>query len=192
MKLFATRPYDEIRIEQIAKQASVSRGLLYHYFPTKRDFYVEVVGAAVAQVAELTEPDAELPPLERLRAAVDAYLNYAEQHSHAVLTTHGAGIGSDVEVRAIIDEGQHRQALRILEQVAEGAGDPEELPPILYEAVRGWLGLLVTMTVGWLERRYVERDAIREMLVNAFVSLVAAARHADPELDRILPPPLSE
>ena len=67
MELFAKRPYDEVSVEEIAAAAGVSRGLLYHYFPTKRDFLVEVVRAQLERLAELTAPDTSKPPLESLR-----------------------------------------------------------------------------------------------------------------------------
>ena len=56
MELFSTRAYEEIWVEEIAERAGVSRGLLYHHFPTKRDFYVAVTRAAAAEVGELTLP----------------------------------------------------------------------------------------------------------------------------------------
>lgn len=185
MALFATRPYDEVWVEEIAERAGVSRGLLYHYFPTKRDFYVAVVRAATEEVFELTDPDPALPPLARLRAGVDAYLDYAQEHPHGILTTHRAGIGSDPEVRAIMEGAQARQVARLVEQIA---GD-REVPAVLYLALRGWLGLLVTGAVDWLEGGTLERELLRDLLVNSFVGVVLAARQADPELDRILPPP---
>ncbi|MBP6848431.1 MAG: helix-turn-helix transcriptional regulator, partial [Kofleriaceae bacterium] len=39
-KAFAERTYDEVSIDDIARAAGISKGLLYHYFPTKRDLYV--------------------------------------------------------------------------------------------------------------------------------------------------------
>jgi AcrR family transcriptional regulator len=185
MRLFATRPYDDVWVEEIAEQAGVSRGLLYHYFPTKRDFFVAVVGHAVRDVYELTAPDETLPPLERLRAAVDAYLDYAEGHVHGILTTHRAGIGADPDVRALVEGAQSRQVERMVRQIAGGENDS----PVLALALRGWLGLLVAGAVDWLERGAVERDVLRDLLVNGFVGLVLGARQADPELDRSLPPP---
>src|SRR5436853_7646623 len=67
MELFAKRPYDEVWVEEIAAAAGVSRGLLYHYFPTKRDFFVAVVRAQLERLAELTTPDTSKPALESLR-----------------------------------------------------------------------------------------------------------------------------
>ena len=37
-RLLGARPFDEVSIEEIAAAAGVSKGLLYHYFPTKKDF----------------------------------------------------------------------------------------------------------------------------------------------------------
>jgi len=184
LELFSGRPYDEVWIEEIAERAGVSRGLLYHYFPSKRDFFVELVRKAVNEAYMSSEPDPELPPLERLRASVDAWLDYFEQHEHGALTIHRAVAGSDPEVRAIIEEGQARQAERIMRGIV---GDTDA-PPILYVAVRGWIQLVVSSAVDWLERRSVEREALRDLLVNALVGLVDAARQVDPDLDRMLPP----
>ena len=185
LELFSTHPYDEVRTDQVAVRAGVSRGLLYHYFPTKRDFYVDVVRAAIADAYEFSEPDPSLPPLERLRASVDAWLDYVEANAAGFLTTYGAGIGTDPEVRAIVEAGEARQAVRIAEQVAGGA----DVPPILEVAIRGWITLSVATVADWLEQRMLERQLLRDFLVNAFVGLITAAAQADPELERVLPPP---
>ena len=34
-EVFGKRPYDEVRIDEIAERAGVSRALMYHYFPDK-------------------------------------------------------------------------------------------------------------------------------------------------------------
>src|SRR5258707_4037345 len=81
MRLSSTRAYDELWVEEIAEQAGISRGLLYRYFPTKRDFYVEVTRTAAAEAGQLTAPDASQPADEQLRAGIDAFLRYAEEHS---------------------------------------------------------------------------------------------------------------
>ena len=39
-KAFSDRSYDEVSIDDLAREAKISKGLLYHYFPTKRDLYV--------------------------------------------------------------------------------------------------------------------------------------------------------
>ena len=42
-EVFGQRPYDDVRIDEIAERAGVSRALMYHYFPDKRAFFAAVV-----------------------------------------------------------------------------------------------------------------------------------------------------
>ena len=53
--MFSERAYDEVSIDDLARAAGVSKGLLYHYFPTKRDLYVAALGEA-ARPASSTRP----------------------------------------------------------------------------------------------------------------------------------------
>src|SRR3954447_20353749 len=51
---FAARSYDEVSIDDVARAAGVSKGLLYHYFPTKRDLYIAGLREAARQLIERT------------------------------------------------------------------------------------------------------------------------------------------
>ena len=44
-RLFGERPYAEVSTTEIARAADIARGLINHYFGTKRDLYLEVVHA---------------------------------------------------------------------------------------------------------------------------------------------------
>src|SRR6266550_7663256 len=125
MELFSTRAYEEIWVEEIAERAGVSRGLLYHYFPTKRDFYVAVSRMAAEEVRELTEPDPRLPPIEQVRAGVDAFLRKAEERSEGFLTAYRGSLSGDPEVRAIVEKGRQAQADRILVAFAGKGPSPD-------------------------------------------------------------------
>src|ERR1700683_998104 len=81
--LFAAHSYDEVSIDELARAAGVSKGLLYHYFPTKRDFYVATVQEGARQLLELTDTPDTMAPLDRLRAGLDAYLDYVDAHAPA-------------------------------------------------------------------------------------------------------------
>src|SRR5688572_23691931 len=54
LQLFTDHTYDELSIDDIAGAAGISKGLLYHYFPSKRDYYVEVVRMAAGHLVERT------------------------------------------------------------------------------------------------------------------------------------------
>src|SRR6267378_1109646 len=56
-EVFGQRPYDEVRIDEIAERAGVSRALMYHYFPDKRAFFAAVVRAEGERLFEATNND---------------------------------------------------------------------------------------------------------------------------------------
>ena len=55
-KIFSENAYDEVSINAIAEAAGISKGLLYHYFPTKRDFYVAALRETAKQLIAETLP----------------------------------------------------------------------------------------------------------------------------------------
>ena len=62
-EMFSERPFDDVSIDDIAAAAGISKGLLYHYFPSKRDFYIAVVRHSADEMEAITETDPRLAPL---------------------------------------------------------------------------------------------------------------------------------
>jgi AcrR family transcriptional regulator len=176
MELFSTRAYDEIWVEEIAARAGVSRGLLYHYFPTKRDFYVAVTRTAARDGLKLSAPDPSLGPAEQLRAGVDAFVRYAEEHHHGFLTAWRGSLAGDPEVRAIGEEARQVHVARILNAVVPDA-DP---PPLLRLAVHGWIVFAQDVIASWLADRAEPRDAVCDLLIGALTGVIAAAVQTTP------------
>src|SRR3954465_11440836 len=157
--IFSERPFDEVSIAGIAAAAGISKGLLYHYFPSKRDFYVAVIRSAADEMQALTEPDPALEPGERLAAALERYLEYVETHARGYATVLRAGIGSDPAVADIVDEVRGAVVAPLLEDLPGGGGPP----PALRVAVRGWVGFVEAASLDWLEHRGLDRDGLRDM-----------------------------
>ena len=170
VEIFSERPFDDVSIDDIAAAAGISKGLLYHYFPSKRDFYVAVVRHSADEMQAITETDPELPPLDRLADGLDRYLEYVATHARGFATVLRAGIGSDPEVAAIVEGVRAAMAHRILDDVT--ADDPP--PPGVRIAVRGWVGFAEAASLEWLERRDLTRDELRELLIRALTGAVAA------------------
>jgi len=55
------KPIQDLSMDEIATEAGISRGLLFHYFPTKADFYVECMAAAGRRIVRTTKPDENDP-----------------------------------------------------------------------------------------------------------------------------------
>src|SRR3954447_9227669 len=170
-KLFSERPVDEVSIDDIATAAGVSKNLLYHYFAGKRELYLAVIAEAAERMLELTEPDPEVEPIDRLHASLQAHLDYAEEHAEGYTALlHGAG--SDAEVLAILSDAQHRVTART---VAGLGYAPGAAPPEVMLALRGWLGMIDAMTLEWLEEGPLGKERMRELLAELFIAVLTAA-----------------
>jgi AcrR family transcriptional regulator len=75
----------EVRFEEIAEAAGVSRGLLYNYFGDRGGLLAAVYAHNFDAVREhvLGAIDPADPPEVQIRAAVDAYVGYAVAHPGA-------------------------------------------------------------------------------------------------------------
>ena len=164
LQLFADRSYDEISIDELASAAGISKGLLYHYFPSKRDFYIACVRMAANQLVQRTFQAENIEPLDQLRRGLNAYLDFVEEHGRAYSAVFRAGIGTDEEVAAIIDETR----ATILRRLVEGLGSDTVAPP-LRSALRGWLGYVEAVILDWVEFR----DVPREQLVSNMIEVMA-------------------
>ncbi|OMC04964.1 TetR family transcriptional regulator [Mycobacterium sp. NS-7484] len=148
-EVFGQRPYDEVRIDEIAERAGVSRALMYHYFPDKRAFFAAVVRAEAELLFEATSTPAEpgLSLFGQLRAGVLAYLRYDEEHPHGAWAAY-MGMGrTDPVLRGVDDVDNDRQADRIMSRIAEAVSEPldAKVERDVRATVYGWLALTFEM-----------------------------------------------
>lgn len=160
LELFSQRAYETVSIDEIAEAAGISRGLLYHYFPSKRDFYLAVLGRAVDELVELTAPDPGAPPETRLRRSLQAHLDYVERHRLGYLTVMQAA-GSDPDVRDLVERARSTAIERIL--AGMGVTDPV---PALRAGLRGWIGFVEGIVQTWLDGTAVTRDEVVEICIS--------------------------
>lgn len=170
LDLFSERAYDAISIDEIALAAGISKGLLYHYFPTKRDFYAAAIREASRQLLDCTRPDESAPPVERMRLGLDAYLAYVERRGPAYSALLRGGIGSDPAVAGIVQETRDRFLERLIENVPA-----MEIGPALRVTLRGWIGFVETASLDWVERREMGREALRDLCADVLIGAIAVA-----------------
>lgn len=170
LELFAERSYEEISIHEIAQAAGISKGLLYHYFANKRDFYVATVRVAAERFRVAVQPDPDLAPLERARQGLERYLAFVDTRARAFRSLMSSGIGVDPEVAAIVESTRHAIVDRMLADA--GFATP---PPRVRTLARAWIGAVEAASLDWLEHRDLERDALVNLLVAMLVESVVPA-----------------
>lgn len=165
----------------MAQEAGVSRGLVYHYFPNKKDFYSAIVRHGMRNAFELTAPDPSLPPEEWLTASVARLLNYVEKNADAFRAVYSGRHSVDEEVRAAIREGRDAQVDRICSLISP-EGPPSETVRL---GVEGWIAMLDAILLEWLDGRSIDRSRLADLLAGSLVGVVVTALRADGENEKV-------
>ncbi len=166
--LFATHGYDELSMSQVAAAAGISKGLLYHYFPSKRHLFEAALADGAAELRARTEPDPAKPAAEQLSDALDAFLGWIEERPQAYAKLmESAGSG---EVREIVHEVRAATAERIL----EGIG-PDGERPATQTAVHAWLWFLDGAILNWVERTDLPRAELHGLLLGTLAGALIAS-----------------
>ena len=174
--LFVRRPYADVSITDIAEAAGVARGLLHHYFDSKRALYLEVVRNVSRASTDAVPRQRAHPTSDDVGwgRAIDGLLSFAEANRTAwVSAALLGGTEGDHEVSDIIDEAREV----IAEQLIAGLGLTDADSPELRAVVRGYGGLVQEVVLEWLERERLTREQARTVLVRALPLL----------LDHVLP-----
>lgn len=176
-EVFGQRPYDEVRIDEIAERAGVSRALMYHYFPDKRAFFAAVVRAEGERLFEATNtpPEPGQTLFAQVRAGVLAYLHYDEGHPHGAWAAY-MGMGrSDPVLRGIEDIDNDRQANRIIGRISDAVGGAmgADVERDLRATIYGWLAFTFEMCRQRLLDPSLDADLIADLCAHGLLDAVA-------------------
>lgn len=85
LRMLVERPIQELPIDLVAREAGISRGLLFHYFPNKTAYHDAVVAAAGRRVVRNTAPDEGLPPRDAVAQFVTRYYGQVDRRRESYL-----------------------------------------------------------------------------------------------------------
>ena len=165
--LFTRHSYDELSMAAIAREAGISKALLYHYFPSKEDYFKATLAEAAIELATRTAPDESLPPLEQLRASTRAYVEWIDERRESyVKLIESAGIVP--EIRELIANIRDFTSARIV----DGLVPEKQRTPAKRAAVRGWLWFMDGVLLDWIEHGDRDPADVAESLVDSLLALL--------------------
>lgn len=162
--LFAEKPYAAVQMDCIAARAGVSRALLYHHFPNKRDLYIAIFTRAGGRFLARVNPDPQLPLAEQLAVGLEAHIQSFVDHPFEAITISQGALSDDPAVQAILAEELNVVGQRLINQlVADGyqRGAAEI-------AVEAWLAFVRTACVKWVQSHNISRADLADMCLRAF------------------------
>lgn len=171
LRMLAERPIQQLSVDAVAAEAGISRGLLFHYFATKADFYDAVLGAAVRRTLRNTAPDDGVDAETALRQLVERFYDQVDRRRESYLALvfgNGAlplGGGRVESVRGLFAD----RVLGIL-------GAPEPARPV----VHAWFAYVEDRALQWSgtpkRRRPPEAGEVEHAIaaLHALIALVPA------------------
>lgn len=170
LELLAGEEFDEVGIDRIAEAAGISRGLLFHYFPTKRDFFAAVVAEAADRLLEASEPDPALEPAARLAASLAAYVDQVASLRGLVLAVLRGALSGDAALRAAVE--RVRETIQQRVYAGLGLDDP---PPEVRTAVRGWIAFVEASTLDWARSGGLAKETLLRLHERVLLTVVRIA-----------------
>lgn len=189
-EVFGKRPYDEVRIDEIAERAGVSRALMYHYFPDKRAFFAAVVKDEADRLYENTNMDdvTGLTMYEEIRVGVLAYMAYHQQNPEAAWAAY-VGLGrSDPVLLGVEDDAKNRQmehiVSRINQLIAEvpGATLEPDVERHLRVILHGWLAMTFEICRQRIIDPTTDADRLADACAHALLDAIERVPQIPPEL----------
>ena len=171
-RLFSERHFGAVSTAEIARAAGVARGLIHHYFGTKRDLYLEAVRSMVSMPLQPvpTELDGR-DPEQLLAEGVDRWLEMLSRNRETWIAARGAqGFGRDADVEAILEEAREGAVDQVIEALRPGA-DPAGAPGELRAVARAYAGLAEATSLEWLQHGRLTRNQARALLYESFVAV---------------------
>ncbi len=161
VRMLSGRSIDAVSVEELAEQAGVSRGLIFHYFGSKQGYLLAVVRHLSEEMIAFTDPDPALPPLEQLRASLAAYLDYVTDNRDGYVSLLRGSTSNDPQMREVFEYTRTVLTRRVLERVPLIG---IEITPRVELAARGWVALVEETVISWLREPRMSREELLELL----------------------------
>jgi AcrR family transcriptional regulator len=168
VRLFGERGYADVSTGDVARGAGVARGLVNHYFGTKKELYLEVIRVmlTVPPSALALVPPGDLPT--RTESIVSWFLDVVSRHSTSWLGAITAGgMAGDADVDRVITEAIDVAADQVL--TAVGRGEPNAA---LHAMARSYVGLATSTAREWLQRGELTRGQVHKLLTATLLTMV--------------------
>lgn len=137
LQAFSQRGYAATRLEDIARDAGVTRGAIYHHFGGKEELYKALVAEKSTGINQLAEEvlSGDGSPLELLRRFLISMFQYAEQDEdyRALLQLHINKVEISEGLESIVEEtiaGRRQLAAYFQELLQQGIRSGEIRPDL--------------------------------------------------------------
>ena len=172
-ELFEESGYDLVSMSDVAAATGVTRGLVHHYFRSKRELYLDVVRSVLAEAPLLAAPVASASLEETVSRNAELVLDYLSTNRGMLLAIGPSGdLGRDPEVAALAEVARETAIDQV---IANHFGDSAAAPPETRLVIRAFFGLVEAACREWLFRGRATRPQVEALLSQTILALMRDA-----------------
>jgi AcrR family transcriptional regulator len=173
-RMFGERGYDATRLDEVAAAAGVTKPILYRHFDSKQALYLALLerhrddlgtfGGAIPATGTVEE---------RLRAVLEVWFAYVEDHSYAWrMLFRDTGGGPEIAAfRQEVHDRARAVLAALIRQLSEAPIPRRELEPLAELMSMG----MASLVLWWMENPGSSRPAIVDAMTRVWVGLVGGA-----------------
>lgn len=175
LDVFAKHGYRGASIDEIAHAAGVSKALIYEHFPSKKDLHYSLLEEQVQEIFERLARSAmtDEPGQVRLRAGVDAFLEFVEERRGAFFMLYRDAVEPEVAELLL---GLQRQATAAVAALiaadpaaGSGDGDTDRAVEMLAQLLSG---AVQSLAIWWYDHPDVPRaELVHQVMEFCWVGL---------------------
>lgn len=170
-ELFAEHGFAGTRLEDIAARAGITKQLLYRHFSDKTELYLALLERHRSDLPTFTAAMPTAGTLDqRLRAVIEAWLDYVQTHTHAwKLLFRDSGGGPKVQAfRQAVHDRAREVLVDALRQLSAGALPARELEPLAELLSMGQ----AAMVLWWIDNPNAPRQALVDAIARVWLGVL--------------------
>jgi len=166
LELLPSTPVQELTIDEVARRAGISRSLLFHYFPSKRDYYTAVTRAAAELLEQHLVPAGTAPVAGELPGMVDRFVGWVDTYRESHLSFVRGAAGGDPWVAEVYEETRER----LVDVAVAALGLPDDA--LRRQLVRAWFSFAEDLVGQWAREPVMPREQLVTLLLDVLDRLV--------------------
>jgi AcrR family transcriptional regulator len=172
-RLFGEHGYDATRLEDVAAAAGVTKPILYRHFDGKQGLYLALLQHPRDDLSSFA---AAIPPegtaQERLRAVLEVWTDYVEDHAYAwKMLFRDTGGGPEIQAFRLAVHARARAVLVDMIRSLSAVRIPvRELEPLAELMSMG----MASLVLWWMDNPSVSRRALIDAMTRVWAGLLGA------------------
>jgi AcrR family transcriptional regulator len=125
-RVFGKGGFHQVSMDTVAREAGVTKPILYDHFPSKKELYLSLLEQDLAALHQKVQKALDDAPgnRERIRASFEAYFGFVDEHAEGFRLLMQEAIGADRDLQDRIrgvQEEIHKEVTQVIERESRGS-----------------------------------------------------------------------